>query len=98
MHAGPGGNGGKFNPASALAGAAILPTLSKSARADDDGGDGGDRHGHRCMLRGTRILTSRGAERVESLSVGDIVVTARGEARPIKWIGRQHFTQGLSSR
>jgi hypothetical protein len=49
------------------------------------------------MLRGTRILTRRGAERIECLSIGDRVVTTRGE-KPIKWIGRQHFGPGRSPR
>jgi hypothetical protein len=49
------------------------------------------------MLRGTRILTCRGAERIESLSIGNRVVTTRGE-KPIKWIGRQHFGRGRSER
>jgi hypothetical protein len=90
---------------SALAGATVLPTLSKPARADDRRHDRDDRrhdgddrgHGGHCMLRGTRILTCRGAERIESLSIGDRVVTTHGEA-PIKWIGRQHFSQGDSAR
>jgi len=34
------------------------------------------------MLRGTRILTCRGTERVDRLSIGDHVVTTRGE-KPI---------------
>jgi len=49
------------------------------------------------MLRGTRILTCCGAERIESLSIGDRVVTTRGE-KPIKWIGRQYFGRGRSPR
>jgi hypothetical protein len=46
-----------------------------------------------CFLRGTSILTSLGATRVEDLAVGDLVVTAKGASLPIKWIGRQHFNQ-----
>src|SRR5262249_47361329 len=34
---------------------------------------------------------------IESLSIGDFVVTTRGE-KPVQWIGRQHFTQGRSAR
>src|SRR5262245_16314780 len=92
----------------ALAGATFLSAVSKPATAQlrpgphppppPPGGrplpPGGG--GHR-MLRGTRILTSRGAEPIESLSIGDLVVTTRG-VKPIKWIGRQHFTQGRSAR
>jgi hypothetical protein len=42
-------------------------------------------------------MTCRGDERVENLSIGDRVVTLRGE-KPIKWIGRQHFSRGSSRR
>lgn len=88
-----------FHVMSALAGAAVLPAISKSAKAQGGNGQGGNGQGGngRCMLRGTRILTCRGAERVERLSIGDRVVTSRGK-KPIKWIGRQHFGQGRSAR
>ena len=51
-----------------------------------------------CFLRGTSILTSLGATRVEDLAVGDLVVTAKGTSLPIKWIGRQHFKQDAGLR
>jgi hypothetical protein len=42
-----------------------------------------------CYVRGTRILTPGGEVPVEALQVGDMVQTARGEAREIRWIGRR---------
>ncbi len=44
-----------------------------------------------CYLRGTLILTDRGEVPIESLRIGDTVVTRRGGLQAIKWIGRQSF-------
>ena len=84
-----------FHVVSAVAGAAVLSAVSRPVKANT-------RLpctvcGPHCLLKGTRVLTSRGAERVENLSIGDRVMTLRGEM-PIKWIGRQHFGQGRSAR
>lgn len=92
-----------FHVLGALAGAAVLPAFSKSAEAQTRPRPSprptpSPRPGPSCILRGTRILSSRGVERVECLSIGDRVVTIGGEAKPIKWIGRQHFTHARSAR
>lgn len=49
-----------------------------------------------CFASGTRLLTSKGPVKVESLALGDLVVTASGAHRPIKWIG--HRTLDLAAQ
>lgn len=41
-----------------------------------------------CFAEGTRLETASGPVAVEDLAVGDLVVTASGEQRPVKWIGQ----------
>ncbi len=50
-----------------------------------------------CFLRGTRILTGKGEIPVESISVGDLVVTEKGTSLPVKWIGRRRFKKDAAS-
>ena len=40
-----------------------------------------------CFVAGTLIRTPAGDVPVETLKVGDVVATASGEMRPVKWIG-----------
>ena len=44
-----------------------------------------------CYCRGTSIEVVSGRKNVEDLRIGDMVVTASGAERPIKWIGRRSY-------
>ncbi len=54
-----------------------------------------------CFTKGTRLLTLRGEMPVESLSVGDLVVTLSGKGavlKPVTWIGSTAFDAGSHPR
>ncbi len=42
-----------------------------------------------CFYPGTMIATPQGERAVETLAIGDLVLTLEGEARPVRWMGRQ---------
>ena len=44
-----------------------------------------------CYCKGTLIATQTGDKPVEALAIGDVLLTACGDHRPIKWIGHRAF-------
>jgi Hint domain len=46
-----------------------------------------------CFLPGTRIKTPEGEVNIEELQIGDNVLTALGETRPVKFIGRRKVSR-----
>jgi len=49
-----------------------------------------------CFAAGTRIGTPDGEVAVEALRIGDLVMTAGGDALPLKWIGRRGYRDWLA--
>jgi hypothetical protein len=45
-----------------------------------------------CYRAGTRIATPSGDAAVESLKIGDRVVTADGTHKPVKWVGKRAYS------
>ena len=87
----------------AIAGAAVLESLTTpklAAAGNGQGGNGeggngqggngqgGNGQGYGCFLKGTNIRTAEGDRKVEDLVQGDLRPTVFGGICPIQWIGR----------
>jgi hypothetical protein len=57
-----------------------------------DDGDGGTWITCACFRRGTLIATGSGERAVDSLKIGDRIMTQSGELRAIRWIGQRHYS------
>lgn len=83
--------GARLAAMSSLA-ATLLPSAAQALGRKwwkGDGGGGGG--GGLCFLAGTLIRTVAGEVRIEDLRIGDLVETADGKAKPVKWIGYHTF-------
>ncbi|MDR5858492.1 Hint domain-containing protein [Halomonas eurihalina] len=65
--------------------------------ADPDAYLSGNTFTQVCFAAGTMIATPDGEVAVETLSIGDLVVTASGKQVPVKWIGHQTVNRLRSS-
>jgi hypothetical protein len=81
------GTGTPLATFAALAGAAGAALTPGQFVLSGDGA-GGTEVAALCFCAGTRIVTPGGEVAVEQLVAGDMVLNARGAARPIVWIGQ----------
>jgi len=79
--------------------AAMVPLTGAQAEPGKNGPPGPDGNPNHpsCFLPGTAIRTPDGEVPIENLKVGNLVLTVRGEAVPIRWIARHVYRKGGSS-
>jgi hypothetical protein len=86
-----GGGGGSFFNGTATTDA----TGGAAAENSANSGNGQVTISLVCFVSGALVRTKRGEIAVEDLAVGDLAVTASGEARPIQWLGCRRIERPL---
>lgn len=69
----------------------ILPAGDTFA-FNSDGGNGTDLTLVACFCRGTLIRSAHGEVPIETLSIGDLILTPSGAMRAVRWIGRRRYS------
>jgi hypothetical protein len=73
---------GNIKAIGAIAASAVVANLLAPVKASA--------HPVACFLKGTKIRTVLGERRVEDLTIGDLLPTMFGGARPVQWIARYY--------
>jgi hypothetical protein len=91
------GGGGGGNSGGGGGGSYLGPGVTLLSETGDTHAGNGDVNVAQvlCFLQGTRMMTPAGEASVETLRVGDAVLTVSGAARPITWIGHRVLDETL---
>jgi Hint domain len=92
----------EFNPTTDTISSVYDGTLQFTGNPDlvfSSDGHGGTLVTVACFRRGTRITAEHGERAVESLEIGDRVMTLAGGLKRIRWVGKRHYTaEALAER
>lgn len=75
----------------------MTPEQYSEFQNDPDSFFNGDTFTMQCFAAGTMISTPEGEAAVETLKIGDFILTSSGQSVPIKWIGLQRVGRKISA-
>jgi hypothetical protein len=96
---------GKLTAAAAAMSSVLPPSTAWAKTRLWNNRGGSKKGGHKgrgnknpqCFLKGTLIGTPTGLSPIEALRIGDLVTTADGQSKPVKWIGRRLYRKNGTS-